>query len=115
MLYRHPLDRGIPPSWAVGWGEDPFGVFVEVSTDIDDLHSPSVRFYWSPGRLLWEAPADAGDFEQLQTEVGHIFLGSSEDCDYLCIECRPSDYDGENFNAVFGRALTGKGERHHEG
>ena len=30
-IYRpHPLDRGVPPVWVEGWGQDRYGVFVEV-------------------------------------------------------------------------------------
>ena len=40
----HPLDAGHPPPWADGWGQDNFGVFVEI------------RFSDVVQRLRWIAP-----------------------------------------------------------
>ncbi len=32
MTRPHPLDQGCPPPWASGWGEDRFGVFVQMGS-----------------------------------------------------------------------------------
>ena len=30
LSYRHPLDQGQAPEWASGWGQDRFGIWVEI-------------------------------------------------------------------------------------
>ena len=50
----HPLADGIPPDWATGWGQDPYGVFVEFA--IGDV---TQRMRWiPPGRFTMGSPAD---------------------------------------------------------
>jgi len=56
----HPLADGEPPDWASGWGDDRFGVFVDIS-----LGAVTQRLRWvSPGRFTMGSPADEeGRFE----------------------------------------------------
>ncbi|MBF0141494.1 MAG: formylglycine-generating enzyme family protein [Magnetococcales bacterium] len=50
----HPLVDGFPPSWASGWGQDRFGVFVEFT-----LQGIQQRLRWiPPGRFLMGSPED---------------------------------------------------------
>ncbi|MBF0108537.1 MAG: formylglycine-generating enzyme family protein [Magnetococcales bacterium] len=50
----HPLVNGCPPPWASGWGEDQWGVFVEIS--IGEVHQ---RLRWiPPGRFWMGSPED---------------------------------------------------------
>ncbi|HEX4954670.1 MAG TPA: formylglycine-generating enzyme family protein [Thermoanaerobaculia bacterium] len=44
----HPLDRGIPPSWAAEWGEDRYGVFVGF-----EIAQVSHRLRWIPPGTFW--------------------------------------------------------------
>ncbi|MEO5370727.1 MAG: formylglycine-generating enzyme family protein [Magnetococcus sp. DMHC-1] len=57
----HPLVEGYPYSWASGWGQDRFGVFVEFA--IQDV---TQRMRWiPPGRFLMGSPEDEpGRFDQ---------------------------------------------------
>jgi formylglycine-generating enzyme required for sulfatase activity len=49
----HPLATGCPPEWASGWGQDPYGVFVEFT-----LEAVTQRLRWlSPGRFWMGSPA----------------------------------------------------------
>lgn len=63
----HPLDRGHPPEWASGWGEDRFGPFVEFS--VDDVVQP-MRWI-RPGRFWMGSPeTEVGrDTDELRHEV----------------------------------------------
>lgn len=50
----HPLASGHPPDWANGWGQDEYGVFVEIT--VQDV---SQRLRWCPpGRFLMGSPND---------------------------------------------------------
>ena len=55
MTYRsHPLERGIPPAWAVAWGQDRHGVHVSLAV-ARCIH----RLRWmGPGRFVMGSPAD---------------------------------------------------------
>ncbi|WP_150526763.1 formylglycine-generating enzyme family protein [Roseibium sediminis] len=51
---RHPLETGLPPSWASGWGQDEFGVFAEL-TVVDVTQ----KLRWiPPGKFLMGSPED---------------------------------------------------------
>jgi formylglycine-generating enzyme required for sulfatase activity len=56
----HPLAEGIPPSWASGWGEDRYGVWVEITVE-----EVTQRLRWiAPGEFLMGSPEDEpGRFE----------------------------------------------------
>ena len=55
--YRHPLTHGCPPEWASGWGQDCFGVWVEIS-----VFGVTQKLRWiPPGQFLMGSP---------QTEAG---------------------------------------------
>jgi formylglycine-generating enzyme required for sulfatase activity len=48
----HPLADGCPPDWASGWGQDPYGVFVELT-----LGEVTQCLHWiPPGRFLMGSP-----------------------------------------------------------
>lgn len=50
----HPLANGCPPSWASGWGQDSYGVFVEFT-----LGEVIQRLRWiPPGRFWMGSPED---------------------------------------------------------
>jgi len=50
----HPLASGHPPDWASGWGQDEYGVFVEIT--VQDV---TQRLRWCPpGRFLMGSPED---------------------------------------------------------
>ena len=50
----HPLADGCPPGWASGWGQDRYGVFVELT-----LEEVIQRLRWiRPGRFLMGSPKD---------------------------------------------------------
>jgi sulfatase modifying factor 1 len=61
----HPLDRGHPPSWASGWGEDRFGVFVTFTVE-----GIEQRLRWiEPGSFQMGSPeTEEGRFDR---EVRH--------------------------------------------
>lgn len=44
----HPLITGCPPRWASGWGQDQWGVFVEIT-----LHEVTQRLRWIPPGQFW--------------------------------------------------------------
>ena len=51
---HHPLMHGHPPDWASGWGEDRYGVWVELT-----LGEATQRMRWiGPGRFLMGSPED---------------------------------------------------------
>lgn len=53
----HPLERGIPPDWATGWGQDPYGVFVEFTVD-----EVIQKMRWiPPGRFQMGSPESEKD------------------------------------------------------
>ena len=64
----HPLASGHPPDWASGWGQDEYGVFVEIT--VQDV---SQRLRWCPpGRFLMGSPDDESQrtrAEGPQTEI----------------------------------------------
>ncbi|MBF0131182.1 MAG: formylglycine-generating enzyme family protein [Magnetococcales bacterium] len=64
----HPLVDGFPPSWASGWGQDRFGVFVEFT-----LQGVQQRLRWiPPGHFTMGSPRDEpgrGDDEGPQRKV----------------------------------------------
>ena len=50
----HPLATGCPPDWASGWGQDRYGVFVELT-----LQEITQRLRWiPPGRFWMGSPED---------------------------------------------------------
>ncbi|MGH8549827.1 MAG: SUMF1/EgtB/PvdO family nonheme iron enzyme [Methylococcales bacterium] len=50
----HPLNNGMPPDWASGWGEDQFGVWVAFTVD-----EVTQRMRWiAPGRFTMGSPQD---------------------------------------------------------
>jgi len=50
--YNHPLANGIPPEWASGWGQDRYGVFVEI--EVGDVVQ---RMRWiPPGQFMMGSP-----------------------------------------------------------
>lgn len=50
----HPLASGHPPGWASGWGQDEYGVFVEIT-----VQEATQRLRWCPpGRFLMGSPDD---------------------------------------------------------
>jgi len=52
--YNHPLANGIPPEWASGWGQDRYGVFVEI--EVKELVQ---RMRWiPPGQFMMGSPED---------------------------------------------------------
>ncbi len=44
----HPLPHGHPPSWALGWGQDRYGVFVEIA-----VGAVRQTLRWIPGGTFW--------------------------------------------------------------
>ena len=53
----HPLITGCPPRWASGWGQDQWGVFVEIT-----LQDVTQRLRWiPPGRFWMGSPGDEPD------------------------------------------------------
>lgn len=51
---RHPLVNGCPPQWVSGWGQDRFGVFVDLT-----LEEVTQRLRWiPPGRFTMGSPGD---------------------------------------------------------
>lgn len=51
---RHPLETGLPPAWASGWGQDEFGVFAELK--ISDV---TQKLRWiPPGKFKMGSPSD---------------------------------------------------------
>ena len=64
----HPLELGHPPAWACGWGEDRYGVFVEVG-----VADAVQRMRWiAPGRFVMGSPeSEVGryNYEGPQHEV----------------------------------------------
>ncbi len=69
----HPLIYGNPPAWASGWGEDRFGIFVEIT-----IHNVVQRLRWiPPGEFLMgssegepERFSDEGPQHQVILEQG---------------------------------------------
>ena len=50
----HPLDRGVPPSWAIAWGQDRYGVFVAFAVD-----GIEQKMRWiEPGSFMMGSPDD---------------------------------------------------------
>jgi formylglycine-generating enzyme required for sulfatase activity len=45
---RHPLVDGYPPSWARGWGQDRYGIFVEIA-----VGKVRQTLRWIPGGTFW--------------------------------------------------------------
>ncbi|MEM1182986.1 MAG: formylglycine-generating enzyme family protein, partial [Acidobacteriota bacterium] len=45
---KHPLSDGYPPSWAHAWGQDRYGIWVEV-----EVGSVRQRLRWIPGGVFW--------------------------------------------------------------
>ncbi|MCP5023918.1 MAG: formylglycine-generating enzyme family protein [bacterium] len=60
QLQSHPLDRGVPPAWASGWGEDRQGPFVEM-----ELSGATQRMRWiPPGSFQMGSPGgEPGHYE----------------------------------------------------
>jgi formylglycine-generating enzyme required for sulfatase activity len=60
-IFWHPLAEGIPPVWASGWGEDLYGVWVEITVD-----EVTQRLRWiAPGEFLMGSPEDEpGRYEE---------------------------------------------------
>lgn len=48
MTTSHPLADGYPPAWAKGWGQDRYGVFVEIT-----IGSVRQIFRWIPEGTFW--------------------------------------------------------------
>ena len=49
---RHPLERGVAPPWASGWGQDRYGVFAELRVE-----NQVQTFRWCPpGQFLMGSP-----------------------------------------------------------
>ena len=57
----HPLMGGNPPTWARGWGQDRYGVFVDLR-----IETIKQRMRWiPPGKFLMGSPeSEVGRFEQ---------------------------------------------------
>ncbi len=56
----HPLADGIPPSWASGWGEDRYGIWVELTVDEVRQHLRWIV----PGKFKMGSPRDeSGRFD----------------------------------------------------
>ena len=59
---RHPLANGYPPPWARGWGQDRYGVFVEIV-----VGKVRQTLRWIPGGTFWmgspEEEARRSDWE----------------------------------------------------
>jgi len=52
VTIRHPLSDGCPPAWAGGWGQDQYGVWVEINVE-----NITQRMRWiAPGRFLMGSP-----------------------------------------------------------
>ncbi len=61
----HPLDQGCPPSWATGWGEDRYGIFVELT-----VSGAVQRLRWiEPGNFWMGSPQ--GEPGRREDEVRH--------------------------------------------
>ncbi len=63
----HPLDRGHPPAWASGWGEDRFGVFVTFAVE-----GVEQRLRWiEPGSFRMGSPEteEGRDDDELRHHV----------------------------------------------
>ncbi len=55
----HPLADGCPPEWASGWGQDRFGVFVELTLGEINLDEVTQRLRWiPPGSFLMGSPEE---------------------------------------------------------
>ncbi len=62
MSTPHPLDRGIPPSWASEWGEDRYGVFAGFT-----VGETSHRLRWIPPGRFWMGSPE-GEAERWKDE-----------------------------------------------
>ncbi|WP_202924042.1 SUMF1/EgtB/PvdO family nonheme iron enzyme [Rhodovulum sulfidophilum] len=66
---RHPLSDGVAPDWASGWGEDEYGVFVEIT--VGDV-TQALR-WCPPGRFMMGSPEEAERFDDEGPQIEITF------------------------------------------
>jgi len=73
IAFMPPLANGNPPGWASGWGEDEYGVFVEIT--INDV---TQRLRWmTPGRFRMGSPADEPGRYNNESPVHEVTISKS--------------------------------------
>ncbi|MCH9650962.1 MAG: formylglycine-generating enzyme family protein [Deltaproteobacteria bacterium] len=88
----HPLDQGLPPKWASGWGEDQYGVFVVIV-----VGAVEQRLRWIPpgefsmGSSRGEAGRHTDEIKHQVTLTRGLWLG-----DTPCTQALWQEITGKN-------------------